>query len=51
VLGHLGLEVNRLIRVSYGPFELGRLERGAAAAVPEHLVEAALVAAPYPDGP
>jgi 23S rRNA pseudouridine2605 synthase len=51
VLGHLGLEVNRLIRVSYGPFELGCLERGAVATVPEHLVDAALVAVPYPDGP
>jgi 23S rRNA pseudouridine2605 synthase len=29
VLGHLGLTVNRLIRVSYGPFQLGELEAGA----------------------
>jgi len=29
VLGHLGLKVNRLIRVSYGPFQLGELEAGA----------------------
>lgn len=29
VLEHLGLKVNRLIRVSYGPFQLGKLERGA----------------------
>ena len=29
VLEHLGLKVNRLIRVSYGPFELGELEDGA----------------------
>jgi 23S rRNA pseudouridine2605 synthase len=29
VLGHLGLAVNRLIRVSYGPFQLGELADGA----------------------
>jgi 23S rRNA pseudouridine2605 synthase len=29
VLGALGLEVNRLIRVSYGPFQLGELAEGA----------------------
>jgi 23S rRNA pseudouridine2605 synthase len=29
VLEHLGLAVNRLIRVSYGPFQLGDLEDGA----------------------
>jgi len=28
VLGHLGLTVNRLIRVSFGPFQLGDLEEG-----------------------
>jgi 23S rRNA pseudouridine2605 synthase len=28
VLAHLGLEVNRLIRVSYGPFQLGELVEG-----------------------
>jgi 23S rRNA pseudouridine2605 synthase len=28
VLAHLGLTVTRLIRVSYGPFQLGHLERG-----------------------
>ena len=28
VLEHLGLKVNRLIRVSYGPFELGKLDDG-----------------------
>jgi 23S rRNA pseudouridine2605 synthase len=29
VLAHLGLEVNRLIRVSYGPFQLGEITEGA----------------------
>jgi 23S rRNA pseudouridine2605 synthase len=28
VLEHLGLKVNRLIRVSFGPFQLGELEEG-----------------------
>ena len=28
VLGHLGLTVNRLIRVSFGPFQLGDLDEG-----------------------
>ncbi|MCS0502430.1 pseudouridine synthase [Ancylobacter mangrovi] len=29
VLGSLGLEVNRLIRLSYGPFQLGEIAQGA----------------------
>jgi 23S rRNA pseudouridine2605 synthase len=29
VLSHLGLEVNRLIRISYGPFQLGEIGEGA----------------------
>lgn len=28
VLGHLGLDTNRLIRISYGPFQLGDLREG-----------------------
>lgn len=33
VLEYLGLQVSRLLRISYGPFELGDLPRGAAAEV------------------
>jgi len=33
ILNHLGLDVNRLIRVSYGPFQLLELEAGAVEAV------------------
>ena len=31
---HLGLQVNRLIRTAFGPFQLGELERGKVAEVP-----------------
>ncbi|HUA76062.1 MAG TPA: pseudouridine synthase [Acetobacteraceae bacterium] len=34
VLAHLGLVVTRLIRVAYGPFQLGLLARGAVEEVP-----------------
>lgn len=34
VLAHLGLQVSRLIRVAYGPFQLGNLDRGAVDEVP-----------------
>ena len=34
VCSHLGLDVNRLIRVAYGPFQLGALARGAVEEVP-----------------
>ena len=33
VLAHLGLEVNRLIRISYGPFQLGELAEGEVSEV------------------
>ncbi|MEM9086250.1 MAG: pseudouridine synthase [Pseudomonadota bacterium] len=33
VLEHLGLKVNRLIRIAYGPFLLGDLPRGRAAVI------------------
>ena len=38
VLEHLGLKVNRLIRLAYGPFQLGRLERGAVAPIPRKVI-------------
>jgi 23S rRNA pseudouridine2605 synthase len=38
VLEHLGLKVNRLIRVSYGPFQLGSLPRGEVASVPNKVL-------------
>ncbi|MFZ2004491.1 MAG: pseudouridine synthase [Stellaceae bacterium] len=39
VLEHLGYSVTRLIRLSYGPFQLGRLERGAIEEVPKKVLE------------
>jgi len=38
VLAFLGLQVTRLIRVSYGPFQLGKLEPGRVEEVPGHVV-------------
>ncbi len=38
VLGHLGLTVTRLIRVSFGPFQLGELDVGAADEVPTRVL-------------
>ena len=35
---HLGLQVNRLIRTSFGPFQLGDLERGQVAEVPARVL-------------
>lgn len=35
---HLGLKVNRLIRIAFGPFQLGDLERGAIAEVPARVL-------------
>ena len=66
VMAHLGLEVTRLIRTAYGPFQLGILPRGAVEEVnakvlrdqlgldaPKRLREAALapVAEAPPEGP
>jgi 23S rRNA pseudouridine2605 synthase len=38
VLEHLGLAVNRLIRVSFGPFQLGELEEGALLEAPTRVL-------------
>ena len=35
---HLGLQVNRLIRTAFGPFQLGELERGEVAEVPARVL-------------
>ncbi len=35
---HLGLSVTRLIRVAYGPFQLGHLARGETAEVQRKVV-------------
>jgi 23S rRNA pseudouridine2605 synthase len=38
VLEHLGLEVSRLIRIAFGPFQLGQLGRGEVAEIPRKVV-------------
>ena len=38
VMEALDLQVNRLIRVAYGPFQLGKLEEGAVEEVPKRVV-------------
>ncbi len=38
VFEHMGLSVNRLIRVAYGPFQLGKLPEGAVEEVPKRVV-------------
>lgn len=42
VLEALGLKVNRLIRVSYGPFQLGALAPGEAEEIPRRMLKEAL---------
>jgi len=46
VMAHLGLAVTRLIRVAYGPFQLGQLPRGAVEEVPAKVLREQLGAAP-----
>ncbi len=38
VLEHLGYPVSRLIRIAYGPFQLGSLAEGAVEEVPEKVL-------------
>jgi 23S rRNA pseudouridine2605 synthase len=38
VMAHLGLAVTRLIRIAYGPFQLGALPRGAVEEVPARVL-------------
>ena len=53
VMAHLGLQVTRLIRVAYGPFQLGNLERGAVDEVTGKVLREQLpdVLAPKPARP
>jgi 23S rRNA pseudouridine2605 synthase len=37
-MAHLGLAVTRLIRLAYGPFQLGNLPRGALEEVPPRVM-------------
>jgi len=46
VLEHLDLQVTRLIRLSYGPFQLGNLARGEVAEVPKKVLAEQLGGAP-----
>lgn len=48
VLEALGLAVNRLIRIAYGPFQLGHLPRGAVEEVPRKILKEQLGAALAP---
>lgn len=38
VLEHLGLSVSRLIRIAFGPFQLGQLSRGEVSEIPRKVV-------------
>jgi 23S rRNA pseudouridine2605 synthase len=48
VMEHLGLSVSRLIRVAYGPFQLGDLPRGAIEEVPRKVLREQLGAGDAP---
>lgn len=42
IMEHVGLTVTRLIRVSFGPFQLGKLPRGAIEEVPRRVLRESL---------
>jgi 23S rRNA pseudouridine2605 synthase len=44
VMAHLGLSVSRLIRIAYGPFQLGTLERGGIEEIPPRVLREQLPA-------
>jgi 23S rRNA pseudouridine2605 synthase len=48
VMEHLDLGVSRLIRIAYGPFQLGDLARGAIEEVPRKVVREQLGTSPTP---
>jgi len=50
VMEHMGLEVNRLIRVSYGPFQLAAMPRGAIEEVAPKTLKAQLGLGKTPQG-
>lgn len=49
VLEHLGVTVNRLIRLSYGPFQLGTLEPGEVAEVGPRVIREQLASMIHPE--
>jgi 23S rRNA pseudouridine2605 synthase len=49
VLNHLGLEVNRLIRVSFGPFQLGSLAHEKVSEVPAKVIREQIGGEEKPD--
>ncbi len=51
VMAHLGLSVSRLIRVAYGPFQLGNLERGGIDEVPPRVLRQQLPTDAVPPSP
>ena len=51
VMLHLGLRVTRLIRIAYGPFQLGALPRGAVEEVPAKVLKEQLPSSVRPKPP